>query len=217
MVKTRHQEEVEAAGAPAVEKKVKKTKASEDGAAPKRKRATEVDAEPAAIEKPKKKKAAAEAADGDAAPAKKVKKVKAASEDSEEPVKPPTKLAAITAATPTSELGLDRFKLSEQVKSMLRSQNIESLFPIQAMTLEPAMEGLDVVGRARTGCGKTLAFTVPVVERIIAEQKSGSGIGRGAGRLPVCIVLAPTRELAKQVRAVAPSGNRAKCGDIAAV
>ncbi|KAG2425695.1 hypothetical protein HXX76_013537 [Chlamydomonas incerta] len=209
MVKTRHQEEVEAAGAPIIEKKVKKAKAAEDGAAPKRKRATEVDAEPAAIEKPKKKKAAAEAADGDAAPAKKVKKVKASSEESEEPVKPPAKLAAITAATPTSELFLDRFKLSEQVKSMLRSQNIESLFPIQAMTLEPAMEGLDVVGRARTGCGKTLAFTVPIVERIIADQKNGGSIGRGAGRLPVCIVLAPTRELAKQVQEVFANTGKA--------
>ncbi|GLI62640.1 hypothetical protein VaNZ11_005306 [Volvox africanus] len=136
-----------------------------------------------------------------------VKKTKQAAEDSTsedtEPQPPAAGgLAPITAATPASELGLDRFQLSEQVKSMLRSQNIESLFPIQAMTLEPGLAGLDVVGRARTGCGKTLAFVLPIVERMLAEQKKGATAGRVAGRLPVCIVLAPTRELAKQVQEV---------------
>ncbi|GIL48606.1 hypothetical protein Vafri_5082 [Volvox africanus] len=136
-----------------------------------------------------------------------VKKAKRAAKDSTsedtEPQPPAAGgLGPITAATPTSELGLDRFPLSEQVKSMLRSQNIESLFPIQAMTLEPGLAGLDVVGRARTGCGKTLAFVLPIIERMLTEQKKGATTGRVAGRLPVCIVLAPTRELAKQVQEV---------------
>lgn len=197
--------------ADAAEQKVKKNKDIEemqvDKKAAKRKQREEeaaaaVDDAPA---KPKKsKKQAADADDdGTAAPAKKSKRAAKESESEEDgkPPASPTAAAPITASTPASELGLDRFPLSEQVKSMLRSQGIESLFPIQAMTLQPGLDGLDVVGRARTGCGKTLAFTLPLVERIIAEQKKGATAGRAPGRLPIAIVLAPTRELAKQVRA----------------
>ncbi|PNH01782.1 DEAD-box ATP-dependent RNA helicase 7, partial [Tetrabaena socialis] len=203
-----------AEAADVAEVKVKKAKA--DGGSDvadkkvKRKRdaaAAEADAAPApaaAVEKKKKKKAVVEEvveeAGAEAAPAKKAKRTaKDSSPEDSEPQPPAAaKLAPITAATPTSELGLDRFPLSEPVKSMVRSLGIESLFPIQAMTLEPALAGIDVVGRARTGCGKTLAFVLPIVERILQEQKKGSTVGRAPKRLPVCIVLAPTRELAKQ-------------------
>ncbi|KAK9813646.1 hypothetical protein WJX73_001432 [Symbiochloris irregularis] len=55
---------------------------------------------------------------------------------------------------------------------------------------------LDLVGRARTGCGKTLAFVLPIVQRLGSSQ-----FAKVAGRGPQVIVLAPTRELAKQVHA----------------
>ncbi len=61
---------------------------------------------------------------------------------------------------------------------------------IQAAAIPPAIEGRDLVGIAQTGTGKTLAFIVPMIQRI-AETK-----GRG-------LVLAPTRELALQIAAVA--------------
>ena len=51
--------------------------------------------------------------------------------------------------------------------------------------------GRDLIGRARTGSGKTLAFALPVVEKLMARKTKP--------RSPGCIVLAPTRELAKQV------------------
>ena len=51
--------------------------------------------------------------------------------------------------------------------------------------------GRDLIGRARTGSGKTLAFALPVVEKLMARKHKP--------RSPGCIVLAPTRELAKQV------------------
>eukprot|EP01147_Barroeca_monosierra_P003166 gene3166-5909_t len=56
------------------------------------------------------------------------------------------------------------------------------------------MEGTDVFGKARTGTGKTLSFTLPVVERLLAEQ-----IHQRRGRQPRVLVMAPTRELAIQV------------------
>lgn len=59
------------------------------------------------------------------------------------------------------------------------------------------MAGNDMVGRARTGCGKTLAFVLPIVEKLATT--AGPGGRRKFGRTPSVIVLLPTRELAKQV------------------
>ncbi|RLN33638.1 putative DEAD-box ATP-dependent RNA helicase family protein [Panicum miliaceum] len=60
--------------------------------------------------------------------------------------------------------------------------------------LEPAMQGKDMIGRARTGTGKTLAFGIPIMDRIISYNEKN-----GSSRNPLAIVLAPTRELARQV------------------
>jgi ATP-dependent RNA helicase DDX21 len=82
--------------------------------------------------------------------------------------------------------------LSEITKAALKKRGIETLFDIQANVLAPALEGRDVVGRARTGTGKTLGFSLPIIESLLT-----SGDSRDAR--PRCIVLAPTRELANQV------------------
>ena len=67
-----------------------------------------------------------------------------------------------------------------------------------------------MIARARTGSGKTLAFALPVIEKILA---SSAGERPASGRLPQCVVLAPTRELAKQVeREVAGAGPRLDVG-----
>jgi hypothetical protein len=76
-------------------------------------------------------------------------------------------------------------------------QGIESLFPIQTACLDFALGGFDVVGRARTGCGKTLAFVLPIVQSLLS---AGGASKKAFGRKPLVVVLAPTRELAKQVR-----------------
>ncbi len=70
-------------------------------------------------------------------------------------------------------------------------------FPVQAQTLEILLAGTDLVGRARTGYGKTLAFVLPIVQTLTGDVTAGGR--RPFGRAPAVIVLAPTRELAKQV------------------
>ena len=90
-----------------------------------------------------------------------------------------------------------------------RAQGIQSLFAIQAQTLPHGLAGFDVVGRARTGCGKTLAFSLPIVERLLKDKAGGQfQVGQGMGRPPSCIVMAPTRELAKQVCGAGERDNR---------
>ncbi|GAA1441073.1 DEAD/DEAH box helicase [Leifsonia poae] len=80
-------------------------------------------------------------------------------------------------------------------------------FPIQAATIPDVLAGKDVLGRGRTGSGKTIAFGAPLVERLMtiwAEQGKAGG-KRQMGRKPRALILAPTRELALQIdRTVQP-------------
>ncbi|KAK4280467.1 hypothetical protein QN277_012091 [Acacia crassicarpa] len=93
---------------------------------------------------------------------------------------------------------ISNFRISAPLRAKLKEKGIESLFPIQAMTFDTVLDGADLVGRARTGQGKTLAFVLPILESLTngpakAARKSGYG------KAPCVLVLLPTRELAKQV------------------
>ncbi|MEO7015290.1 MAG: DEAD/DEAH box helicase [Leifsonia sp.] len=80
-------------------------------------------------------------------------------------------------------------------------------FPIQAATIPDVLAGKDVLGRGRTGSGKTIAFGAPLVERLMTlwTDSGKSGGKRQLGRKPRALILAPTRELALQIdRTVQP-------------
>jgi hypothetical protein len=64
-------------------------------------------------------------------------------------------------------LAISELGISPEIVKALSSKGIEKLFPIQKAVLEPAMEGRDMIGRARTGTGKTLAFGIPIIDKII--------------------------------------------------
>ncbi|KAJ4811412.1 DEAD-box ATP-dependent RNA helicase 53 [Rhynchospora pubera] len=93
-----------------------------------------------------------------------------------------------------ASLEIAKLGISEEIVSRLAGKGITKLFPIQRAVLEPAMQGKDMIGRAKTGTGKTLAFGIPIMDKIIQHNKK-----HGVGRNPLAIVLAPTRELARQV------------------
>lgn len=73
----------------------------------------------------------------------------------------------------------------------LRAAAYEQATPIQAALIPVALRGVDVLGQARTGTGKTAAFCVPILETVTPK---GSKLG------PQALVMVPTRELAVQVR-----------------
>ena len=75
--------------------------------------------------------------------------------------------------------------------AVLATQSITEPTPIQQLTIPAALSGRDVLGRGRTGSGKTLSFGLPMLTRLNGR--------RGAPRQPRGLVLAPTRELAMQV------------------
>jgi superfamily II DNA/RNA helicase len=81
--------------------------------------------------------------------------------------------------------------LDPKVLQAVTEAGYETPTPIQVQAIPPALEGRDVLGIAQTGTGKTGAFTLPLITRLIR--------GRARARMPRSLVLAPTRELAAQV------------------
>jgi superfamily II DNA/RNA helicase len=90
---------------------------------------------------------------------------------------------------PFRDLGVD-----EIICSALDDAGIHTTFPIQALTLPLAIDGQDIIGQARTGTGKTLAFGVPMLQRLVSTLTAPR-----AARQPAGLVIVPTRELAIQV------------------
>ena len=92
-----------------------------------------------------------------------------------------------------SDLGLP-----DVLTTTLQSHDITEPFPIQSATIPDVLSGRDVSGRAPTGSGKTLAFGLPILAMV----------GTAAPNRPQALILAPTRELAAQIRLdLAPYGK----------
>ena len=93
-----------------------------------------------------------------------------------------------------SELGVPA-----RIVRSLAERDIHTPFPIQEHVLRDALAGRDILAKAPTGSGKTIAFAIPLVERVEARDNR-----------PAAVVLVPTRELASQVageiEAIAPDG-----------
>src|SRR5215831_6597888 len=83
--------------------------------------------------------------------------------------------------------------LCTPLQSNLMQHGFVQATPVQAQSIPPALAGRDVVATAQTGTGKTLAFVLPILERLQA-QSSEKGIR--------ALVLTPTRELALQIQEV---------------
>ncbi len=84
------------------------------------------------------------------------------------------------------------FGVADPICAALAAAGITTAFPIQALTLPIALDGHDVIGQARTGTGKTLAFGIPILQHIAATSGRQPTAPRG-------LVVVPTRELAIQV------------------
>ena len=120
--------------------------------------------------------------------------------------------------TPLSPRHVSRYAISPATAGVLGERGITELTDIQALTFNDVFSGKDIIGRSQTGTGKTLAFGLPIVERLVIMQResrtaaaassdragddgtpAAAPLPSGKGRAPIAIVLAPTRELARQV------------------
>ena len=88
--------------------------------------------------------------------------------------------------------------LRPETQAALAEHGFKSPFPIQEMVLPIALGDGDVIGQAKTGTGKTLAFGIPLIERVIAplDKEWDALVAKG---MPQVLVVVPTRELCVQV------------------
>src|SRR5580700_780384 len=86
--------------------------------------------------------------------------------------------------------GFADLALAPELRHALSGLGYEEPTPIQQAAIPPLLEGRDLVGQAATGTGKTAAFALPVLQRVLRE---------GGRPEPLALVLVPTRELAMQV------------------
>ncbi|HRN18255.1 MAG TPA: DEAD/DEAH box helicase [Trueperaceae bacterium] len=100
-----------------------------------------------------------------------------------------------------NEVSFDGFNLDPRVVIGVRAAGYVKPTPIQEQTVTAAMAGRHVLGLAQTGTGKTAAFVLPILHRLLLGsgpegQRHG---GRGSRRVIRALVVAPTRELAEQI------------------
>ena len=96
---------------------------------------------------------------------------------------------------PLTDITFSTFDLYPSLLTGLESAGFTRCTPIQAMTLPVALPGGDVAGQAQTGTGKTLAFLVTVINRLLTRP----ALADRKPEDPRALILAPTRELAIQI------------------
>lgn len=104
------------------------------------------------------------------------------------------KLESVKPTEAVIETTFEAMGLREKLVKTLVGMGAVTPFPIQAATIPVAITGRDVLGRGKTGSGKTIAFSIPIVTKLA----NGGSQPRKPNR-PRALVLAPTRELADQI------------------
>ena len=98
-------------------------------------------------------------------------------------------LLFMSQKTSSPAAGFPQFPLGPLVQRGITEAGFSEPWPIQTETIPAALAGSDILGLAQTGTGKTAAFALPIIERLLSERRPG----------PRALILAPTRELAMQI------------------
>ncbi|MBC7442362.1 MAG: DEAD/DEAH box helicase [Ramlibacter sp.] len=104
--------------------------------------------------------------------------------------------AIATTAAEVVGVAFGDLGLGENIVRELATLGAATPFPIQAATIPDVLAGRDVLGRGKTGSGKTIAFGAPLVEKLLENNGAKD---RKMARKPRALILAPTRELALQI------------------
>lgn len=105
----------------------------------------------------------------------------------------------VTSSAPSQEPAAVRFDsqpLDEKLLRAVADQGYATMTPIQTKAIPVVLSGRDVMGAAQTGTGKTAAFSIPLLQKMMQHENSSASPARHPVR---AVVLAPTRELADQV------------------
>eukprot|EP01038_Epipyxis_sp_PR26KG_P009150 gene9150-12341_t len=96
---------------------------------------------------------------------------------------------------PESKTPIEEMNFSPKTLSVLQAKGFTEMTPVQSQSYDLVYSGADVVARSKTGTGKTFAFGIPLIEKIVAQNLHLSP----RENLPLILVIEPTRELAVQV------------------
>ena len=96
----------------------------------------------------------------------------------------------------TETQSFSKLSLAEPLARAVAEMGYESMTPIQAQAIPVVLQGRDVMGAAQTGTGKTAAFSLPLLQRMLKHENASTSPARHPVR---ALVLLPTRELADQV------------------
>lgn len=88
----------------------------------------------------------------------------------------------------------DELKINEVILRAVKEKGYTNPTPIQEKAIPPVMEGRDLLGCAQTGTGKTAAFSIPTIHRLLADRQKGN-----FNNNIKCLIVTPTRELAIQI------------------
>ena len=88
----------------------------------------------------------------------------------------------------------ENLTLTRPILRALKEEGYTKATPIQEIAIPPLLEGLDLLGCAQTGTGKTAAYAIPILQGLSSGQRSLTG-----GRKIKALIVAPTRELAIQI------------------
>ena len=103
---------------------------------------------------------------------------------------------AAPAASPTATITFADFGLDPLIQKAVAEQGYNNPTPIQAQSIPHVLAGSDLMGAAQTGTGKTAAFVLPIIQKILRHASNSASPARHPIR---ALVLTPTRELAVQV------------------
>ena len=103
--------------------------------------------------------------------------------------------ARVVEVDPHKQLTFESLGVSPEMIQVLKTRGIDEAFPIQSATYTHAFNGEDIIARERTGSGKTIAYALPLIERLRKEHS----LGQKSGIAAKVLVMVPTRELCVQV------------------
>lgn len=83
----------------------------------------------------------------------------------------------------------DELDLENEILDGIDAMNFQEMTPVQELTIPIILEGKDIIGCAQTGTGKTAAYTLPLLNRLVREGNSDNRVRS--------VIMVPTRELAQ--------------------
>jgi len=100
-------------------------------------------------------------------------------------------LTYLYSITKETILKFTDFKLDERLQEGIDSMGYENATPVQEQVMQPILDGKDIIASAQTGTGKTAAFLLPLINRLLTEPQEEQQVK--------AMIIVPTRELAVQI------------------